>query len=285
MILFARHGKAHAQEVRGVVEIILRVNEGLADVVLVGHGGDRRHLGNHAQRRDHALVRIGDVRRVVVEGRKGADRAAHDGHRVGVAAIAGEEAAHLLMHHGVARDAVVEIDLLRLGRQFAVQQEVADFQEVAVFGELVDRVATVQQHAGIAIDIGDLAFARGRRGEAGIVGEGARLLVERTDVDDLGADRPRPYRQFDRLAVECYDCAFIRHGILRLQYFRHLAGAQFKLVNLLLDLHRTAKFDERQIVHCGTAGAAAQYLHVCVACPPPTCPIPATFAIPCPRSA
>ncbi|MGO7785734.1 hypothetical protein ACC717_37730, partial [Rhizobium ruizarguesonis] len=35
-IFLARHGKAHAKEVRGVVEVVLRINEGLADMVLVG---------------------------------------------------------------------------------------------------------------------------------------------------------------------------------------------------------------------------------------------------------
>jgi hypothetical protein len=59
-------------------------------------------------------MRIGDVGRVVIEGRQGADHAAHDRHRVGVAAETGEEPAHLLVHHGVAGHAVVEIGLLRL---------------------------------------------------------------------------------------------------------------------------------------------------------------------------
>lgn len=51
------------------------------------------------------------------------------------------------MHHRVARDAVVEILLLRLGRQFAIEQQVTDLEEVAVFGELVDRIAAMQKHA------------------------------------------------------------------------------------------------------------------------------------------
>jgi hypothetical protein len=45
--------------------------------------------------------------------------------------------------------------LLRLGRQFAVEQQIADLEKVAVLGELVDRVAAMQQHAGVAVDIGD----------------------------------------------------------------------------------------------------------------------------------
>ena len=78
---------------------------------------------------------------------------------MGVAAEAGEEARHLLVHHGVARDAVVEIVLLGLGRQFAIEQQVADFEEIAVLGELVDRIAAMKQDALVAVDEGDRRFA------------------------------------------------------------------------------------------------------------------------------
>jgi fatty acid-binding protein DegV len=56
-----------------------------------------------------ALLRIVDVGRVVIEGRQRADHAAHDRHRVRVAAEAAEEAMNLLVHHGVAGDACVEV--------------------------------------------------------------------------------------------------------------------------------------------------------------------------------
>jgi len=66
----------------------------------------------------------------------------------------------------VVNHAVVEIGLLRLGRQIAVQQQIAGFEEVAMLRQLLDRIAPVLQDAGIAIDIGDLGFAAGGRGEA-----------------------------------------------------------------------------------------------------------------------
>jgi hypothetical protein len=47
-------------------------------------------------------MRIGDVGGVVIERRQRADHAAHDSHRVGVAAETGEEPVHLLVHHRVA---------------------------------------------------------------------------------------------------------------------------------------------------------------------------------------
>ena len=61
--------------------------------------------------------------------------------------------------------------------------------KVELLGELVDRIAAVEQDALVAVDIGDRALAAGGRGEAGIVGEHAGLGVELADVDDVGADR------------------------------------------------------------------------------------------------
>ena len=189
LVLLGRHRVAHAQEIGGVVEIVLRIDERLADRIFVGHGGERRHLGDHADRGDHALMRIGDVGGVVIEGRQRADRAGHHRHRMRVAAEALEEPAHLLVHHRVARDAIVEVGLLRRRRQFAVEQQVAGLQEIAVLGQLLDRIAAIEQDAFVAVDIGDLGLAARRRGEAGVVGEHAALAVELGDVDDVGADR------------------------------------------------------------------------------------------------
>ena len=139
--------------------------------------------------RDLALARIVDVGRVVIEGRERADGADHDRHRVGVAAVAGEEARHLLVHHRVVRDGAAEVDELGVGRQLPVQEQVAHCEEARVVGQLVDRVAAIEQFALVAVDEGDLALAVCRRGEARIVGETAGLTVQLGDIDDFGADR------------------------------------------------------------------------------------------------
>ena len=125
-----------------------------------------------------ALLRIIDVGEVVIEGGQCADRRHHHRHRMGVAAEALEEPGHLLVHHGVMDDALVEFLLLRLGRQFAVEQQVAGFEKVAMLGQLLDRIAAIFQHAGVAVDIGDLGLAAAGRGKAGVVGEHAGLAVE-----------------------------------------------------------------------------------------------------------
>ena len=125
----------------------------------------------------------------MIERGQRADGRDHDGHRMGVAAEALEEAGHLLVNHGVMDHAVVEIFLLRLGGKFPVQQQIAGLEEVALFGELLDRIAAVFQDAGVAVDIGDLRLAAAGGGEAGVVGEHPGLAVELGDVDDI-----RPHR-------------------------------------------------------------------------------------------
>ena len=82
-----------------------------------------------------------------------------------------------------------------LGRQLAVEQQVADLEEVRLLGQLLDRIAAIEQHALVAVDVGDARRAVGGRGEARIVGEAAGVAVELADVDDVGADGARSHRQ------------------------------------------------------------------------------------------
>src|SRR6188474_1136265 len=79
--LYSSHRKAHAQKVGRVVELVLGIDERLADRIFVGHCRHRRHLGDHADRSDHPLGWITDVRRVVIKCRECSDAAGHDGHR------------------------------------------------------------------------------------------------------------------------------------------------------------------------------------------------------------
>ena len=104
-----------------------------------------------------------------------------------VAAEAAIELRQLLMHHGMARDRIVECLELRLGRQLAIQQQVAAFEEGGMLSQVADIVAAILQHALVAIDEGDVGFGRGGGGEAGIVGEDVGLVEELADVHSLGA--------------------------------------------------------------------------------------------------
>ena len=125
---------------------------------------------------------------VVIERRERSDAARHHRHRMRVAPEALIKPAHLLVHHGVAGDTIVEIRLLRRGGKLAVKQEVTGLEEVAVFRQLLDWESAIEQDAFVAVDVGDLRLAASRRGVTGIVGEHPGLGVELADVDDRGAN-------------------------------------------------------------------------------------------------
>ena len=171
--------------------------------------------------RDHALLGIVDVRGVMIEGGESADRADHDGHRMRVAAEALEEARHLVMDHGVARDGVVELSLLSGGGELPVKQQIAGLEEIAVISQLLDGVAAMQQNAFVAIDIRDLGLAGGRRQEARIEGEAARGVVEFADVDDIRANGARFYGHIDGDVADFEVSALCTHCTVPFCSHRH----------------------------------------------------------------
>jgi hypothetical protein len=99
-------------------------------------------------------------------------------------------------------DAIVEVLLLRGGRQLSVEQEIAGLQEVAMLGELLDRIAAIFEDAGVAIDVGDLGLAACGRREAGIVGEHPGLAVQLADVDHVRADGAAQNREIVVLVAD-----------------------------------------------------------------------------------
>ena len=163
--LARRAGRAehHVQEVFRVVQRIIGIHKGLADREFVAHGRQRGHFGDQAESRDLAMVLVGDIQGIVIEGRERADHAAHNGHGVRVAAEAVEEGAYLLMNHGVVVHGADKALFLRLVREFAVEQKIGGLQIVRSGRELFDGVAAVQQNALVAVDVGDFRLA-GRSG-------------------------------------------------------------------------------------------------------------------------
>src|SRR5690606_17391837 len=87
--------------------------------------------------------------------------------------------------HGVVFDGVNESFFFLSVRQLSVQQQVAGFEVIRFLGQLLDRVAAVQQNAGSTINIGDLGFGGGSGHKAGIVGE-QTLAREAANVDNIG---------------------------------------------------------------------------------------------------
>mgnify|MGYP003694788211 CR=1 FL=1 len=103
LTLYSSHGTENIMRMKfaRVGELVARIHERLPDRVLVAHRHQRRQLGDQADRRDLAVVRVGDVERIVIERRQRADHADQHRHRMRVAAEAAEELAHLLVHHRV----------------------------------------------------------------------------------------------------------------------------------------------------------------------------------------
>ena len=75
---------------------------------------------------------------------------------MGIAPEALKEPRHLLVHHRVMGDGVLEFAALRGVRQLAVVEQIAGLDEVAVLGQLFDRIAAIEQDAFVAVDVGDL---------------------------------------------------------------------------------------------------------------------------------
>ncbi|KAG1243183.1 hypothetical protein G6F65_022571 [Rhizopus arrhizus] len=111
----------------------------------------------------------------------------------------------LLVDHRVMGHLRVEVSLLSLVRQFAVQDQVADVHEVAIDGQLLDGEAAVQQFALVAVDVRDARFASRGGHEARVKRKHARLAIQLADVDHIRTDRALVDRELN-------GCAAIREG-------------------------------------------------------------------------
>ncbi|MNL49089.1 hypothetical protein D3C87_1719950 [compost metagenome] len=107
---------------------------------------------------------------------------------------------------------MIEVLLLSCGRQFPIKKQIAGFEEVTLFGKLLDRIAAMKKHAFVAVDIGDFRFTRSGRGKPGVVGEGPGMFIERADIDNVRTDRTGLDRQVDLLVTESESCACFRHS-------------------------------------------------------------------------
>ncbi len=215
--VFARRAEHHVQEILDVAQRVLRIHEGLALIVFVAHRGDGRQFGDQAERRDLAMFRIVDIERIVIERSQRADYAAQHRHRVRVAPESRIETHDLLVQHRVPGNRVAELVTLRRIRQFAVKNQVRDFEKIAMLREIFDRITAVHQNALVAIDVGDRRTATRGRHESGVVRELARLGVKRADVDHVGTDAAAKDRKVDRRRAigEGQCCELFGHNFLR----------------------------------------------------------------------
>ena len=160
-----------------------------------------------------------DVHRVVVVRRHRSDDSRQHRHRMRVITKAAEESQHAFVEHRMCANRLCES--LQLGhlRQITVKQQVGNFDEARVGGELLDRVTPIHQDSLLAIDERDVRSATACRNETRIVGEDALFLVQAPDVDDVGSRGPAQHRQF-RFNAAGADQAV---GILALRHPHSLA--------------------------------------------------------------
>ena len=62
------------------------------------------------------------------------------------------------MQHRVGLDLALPLDFLAVIGQFSEQNQPGHFEEVTVFGELLDGVPAVKKNAFVSVDEGDRSF-------------------------------------------------------------------------------------------------------------------------------
>src|SRR4029078_10496135 len=134
------HRKAHMQKIRRVFQLVLWINERLADGIFVSHCSEGRHFCYHVDTCHLALRLIFVIDRVVIESRECPDHTDHYRHRMRIAAEPGVESGHLLIHHSVLDDAMFKRGVLLGSRQIAVEQQVTRFKKGTMLRELFDRI-------------------------------------------------------------------------------------------------------------------------------------------------
>ncbi|EKX66764.1 hypothetical protein STRIP9103_03230, partial [Streptomyces ipomoeae 91-03] len=188
LVLLRGDREGHAQEVLDVTEVVARVDERVADRLLVRVRRDRRKLGEQADRGEIALPLVERVVAVLVERRQGADHGGQHRHRVGVPGEAPVEVLDILVQQRVLGDVVLEAGELVDGRQLAVDQQVGDLQEGGALGQLLDRVAAVAEDARLAVQIRDGGFIGGGVPVTAVQGDQTGMGPELPDVEALVAD-------------------------------------------------------------------------------------------------
>ena len=185
----------HPQEVRHVAPAALRADHVLAEGTPVRVRRDRRGLGQEQDGGELDRRRVERVDALGVVAGQGGDRAGEDGHRVGVRGERADERLEVVVQVGVPLDALDPGGELGRPRELTVGEQVGDLEEGRVLGELVDRVAAVEQHALVAVDVGDGRLARGGVHEAGVDRDRAGLLEEGRHDDAVVAHRGGHHRE------------------------------------------------------------------------------------------
>jgi hypothetical protein len=182
LVFQLRHPEQHVQEVAGEAEVVVGIDVGPSDAVAVGVGGDRRDLRDEPVDLLFARALVEDLLGIRIERRERADGAQEDAHRMRVVLEAFHQLLDVLVQHRVEGDFLRPVRQLRLGRQFAEDDEIGGLEERGPLGELLDRITTVFQDALVAVDVGDLAATGRRVHERRVVGGQALVVARRLDL-------------------------------------------------------------------------------------------------------
>jgi len=143
----------HVQEVGGMAQSRIRRHRRAAVADVIVRSDDHRHL----RREPETLAQRGRGRVVGhlgVEGRERRDRGAQHVHRMGTC-----ERADDVVRGGRqrARGLQLRVERFELGacRQLAVEEQVAGFLERRALGQVVDRIAAIEEFTGAAVDEAD----------------------------------------------------------------------------------------------------------------------------------
>ena len=179
----------HVHVVLGVAQLRVGGDVGQAQAMAVGVGRQGGHLADQPDDLFIPGFGIAGVLGLGIERGERRDGGDQDAHRVGIVVEAVHELLHVLVGHGVAHDFALPVFQLFRRGQLAVQQQVGDFQEAALLGQLFDRVAAIAQDALVAVQIGDRALAGGRIHERRIVGHQTEIVRPGFDLPQIhGAD-------------------------------------------------------------------------------------------------
>lgn len=179
-VLLRRDREGHPQEVLDVPEVVARVDEGVADRLLVRVRGDGRQLGEQPDRGEMALLVVERVVAVLVERGQRADHGGQHRHRMGVARESVVEALDVLVQQRVLGDLVLERGQFVDRRQLAVDQQIRHLDKAGPLGELLDGIAAVAQNALFAVEVGN----------GGLVGRGVAVAAVQSHQTGLGPQLP-----------------------------------------------------------------------------------------------
>ena len=100
------------------------------------------------------------------------------------------------MDHGVPVHGTDKLGLLLFGGKLAIKQQIAGFEIVRLFGQLLDGVAPVQENALAAVDKGNLRFACGGGHKTGIKGKHS-FAGETADIQHIRPQGARVNREIN----------------------------------------------------------------------------------------